>query len=437
MNREEHWEVGIPTVIPMPISKEHRVIFLHVPKNAGSSVEEALSIRASEDALLSKKYSPRFVYAMQHLPYDELRQALPPEVWEGYTKVCVVRNPWDRLVSDWRWRQKGNLPLGNLSFPDFVRFVRDVVSEPNWDRDCYSPSSGLVGNGGNDLKFRLFRKQYRGHFQRQVAYTGPPTSADANSRKVGGQHEMEDSVRILRFEHLSCDWHMFCREILGRELPLPFSNDSGRDPKSHYSDEYEAFGQASISSSASTSTTFTTSKVPPTSTLLAATSFQSTKAVVARPYDDDLVGRNRDVLACEPERNELVEIVRELYSQDVERFGYTYERSPLSCKGKKGGGDETSFKGLLGSLKNAGKMKKKRKLKEGGVADNQEARHGIDNNKMAVTTSGAIANTGGVAVRERLTAAPQHTTRSGVSVIDSDGPAESDRATKKMAKFEL
>ena len=49
----------------MPISDRHRVVFLHNPKAAGSSIEMALDIKPSEAALLSKKYNPKYIYAMQ------------------------------------------------------------------------------------------------------------------------------------------------------------------------------------------------------------------------------------------------------------------------------------------------------------------------------------------------------------------------------------
>jgi len=61
------------------------------PQNAGSSLEEALGIRPSEAALLSKSYSPRHVYALQHLPHRQLKAAvgdiLGPDAWDAYAKV--------------------------------------------------------------------------------------------------------------------------------------------------------------------------------------------------------------------------------------------------------------------------------------------------------------------------------------------------------------
>lgn len=44
-------------------------------------------------------------------------------------------------------------------------------------------------------------------------------------------------VRILRFENLSREWAKFTRDTLGREIPLPVTNESGATR--HYSEEYK------------------------------------------------------------------------------------------------------------------------------------------------------------------------------------------------------
>ena len=100
-------------------------------------------------------YSPEHVYALQHLPYAALAQTVPAPVWTSYGKVCVVRNPWDRLVSDWHWRRKSGLPLGDLPFASFARFVVQLLQQPNWDTPAGTPPSVFAG-------------QFLGHFKPQA-----------------------------------------------------------------------------------------------------------------------------------------------------------------------------------------------------------------------------------------------------------------------------
>jgi hypothetical protein len=49
-----------------------------------------------------------------HMPAREVKQRVSADVWNGYFKFCVERNPWDKLLSHYNMhaaRQGGGLPL--------------------------------------------------------------------------------------------------------------------------------------------------------------------------------------------------------------------------------------------------------------------------------------------------------------------------------------
>lgn len=135
----------------MIISHEHRFVFLHVPKTAGSSVDAYLSTIAGPDAvctplnppvaghvprnyerwfdpvpemLATRKIRPalrdlrnrRAFY--NHIDALRVRSRLGRRRWDSYFKFCFERNPWDKTVS-WYFfqRSKGKLPM---SFEDYV-----------------------------------------------------------------------------------------------------------------------------------------------------------------------------------------------------------------------------------------------------------------------------------------------------------------------------
>ena len=52
---------------------------------------------------------------------SEVKQFAPTE-WETYFKFCFVRNPFDRAVSDYRWRTRGK---PDISFLEFLERVAD------------------------------------------------------------------------------------------------------------------------------------------------------------------------------------------------------------------------------------------------------------------------------------------------------------------------
>lgn len=101
----------------MPVSHEHRAIFVHIPKCGGSSIERALGMHGDyrvEDRhrLYGRATSEDFcaiagsVNYLQHLDITRVRQALsltgvvPTDVARWRT-FAFVRNPFDRLVSAW------------------------------------------------------------------------------------------------------------------------------------------------------------------------------------------------------------------------------------------------------------------------------------------------------------------------------------------------
>jgi hypothetical protein len=140
----------------MIVSHRHRFIFLKTKKTASSSVELALSEICGPDDIITplipadeklrhgrgpQNYAipvrQRALVAplrrmmgatparaglefYNHMPATKVRAALPRDVWEGYAKVAVERNPWDREVSLYFWETR-QLPEENRPlFSDFV-----------------------------------------------------------------------------------------------------------------------------------------------------------------------------------------------------------------------------------------------------------------------------------------------------------------------------
>lgn len=72
------------------ISHKHKFIFIHIPKTAGSSI----------------RFYMRGRYDTLHVPHHSTAEQIKSkhmDIFESYTKFCVVRNPWDREVSRYRF----------------------------------------------------------------------------------------------------------------------------------------------------------------------------------------------------------------------------------------------------------------------------------------------------------------------------------------------
>ena len=96
----------------MPFDRQNNLVFLHIPKTAGSSIEQALGLFGpwqtenldtgfgfirSRD-LLARNLSSNF---LQHLTLAELDGLFPAVMWNAKV-FTVVRDPWQRLLSSFR-----------------------------------------------------------------------------------------------------------------------------------------------------------------------------------------------------------------------------------------------------------------------------------------------------------------------------------------------
>ncbi|WP_294227502.1 sulfotransferase family 2 domain-containing protein [uncultured Shimia sp.] len=111
----------------MLVSHTKKFIYIKTVKTAGTSVEVALqdyclppdvklpTENVASDASISNYgiVGARGSDVAQknewynHMPASQIKAQLEPEVWEGYTKICNIRNPWDKTVSWFHFRNPG------------------------------------------------------------------------------------------------------------------------------------------------------------------------------------------------------------------------------------------------------------------------------------------------------------------------------------------
>ena len=90
------------------IIKEHKAVFIHIPKSAGTSIESFFG------------NSSFVVQPGRHDNVHEIRKRFP-EVYETYRKFAIIRNPYDKMVS-WYFYLKRNLGegLNTISFNEWL-----------------------------------------------------------------------------------------------------------------------------------------------------------------------------------------------------------------------------------------------------------------------------------------------------------------------------
>ena len=173
--------------IPLFIRKKG-VLFLHIPKAAGSSVSSS-------------------IYG-QPVGHRYLRdyQRINPEQTNALYKFCIVRNPWDRLVSAYFYLMQGGASITRAD----QLFRRSVL----WKYDTFEKF--VKAWLSSEAAYSYF------HFIPQFEYI-----LDIE-RNIGAD-------RIVRFEELSSQVSAVERDI-GFSLELREGNQSYRQEYSKYYD---------------------------------------------------------------------------------------------------------------------------------------------------------------------------------------------------------
>ena len=142
---------------------------------------------------------------MQHCTIKQIRDLYNVDI-DSYFKFCVVRNPWSRAVSDWKWWIRADSPfreqLKNTSLKDYL----------------------LSTNGYENIN-HLNNMWGRGdHFRTQCEFTD-----------IDNINKMDF---VLKFENLQHDWKKLCDKLnIGNDkLPRAHVNQHGAP---HYTEYYD------------------------------------------------------------------------------------------------------------------------------------------------------------------------------------------------------
>ena len=178
------------------INHRHRCIYVHIPKTAGNSVNRVFGVDWED-----------------HKDLAQYAREVSAEVFATYFKFAIVRNPWDRLFSDYNYQRKksrsNKLALENDQGEQrtFSQWVRAALANPQLcDPACW----------GGAVSPWLHR------WSPQVDWI-----------TVNGENRLDC---VLRMEHLQKDFSAVCRRL---NLPVTRLPRRNRRLHCHYSWYYD------------------------------------------------------------------------------------------------------------------------------------------------------------------------------------------------------
>ena len=104
------------------ISHKYKFIFIHIPKTAGMSIDKKFT--NTRGICYKTDYE-----GLWHYTTEEIIEKFGDGVWDEYTSFTVVRNPWDRMVSEYSWQRQQNWGNRDISFFDFCKCNYDWYPE--------------------------------------------------------------------------------------------------------------------------------------------------------------------------------------------------------------------------------------------------------------------------------------------------------------------
>ena len=193
-----------------------RLIFVHIPKTAGTSVQSYFSRldqimegsqgRGHMDVEVRKDDPP-----CKHLKAPELRDYLGEEIWNACYRFSFVRNPWDLMVSTYHWWLQ-TAPR----FFDHRRMAAEVARMGDFETFVRSPyGSEMIGPFfGHQLDW------ISDGSSDYVHYVGRTETLEDDLRHVVGQLELNNvqHVPVPRLNQTSRTDYRFYYDLQTQEL---------------------------------------------------------------------------------------------------------------------------------------------------------------------------------------------------------------------------
>tara|TARA_R110000824_G_scaffold46931_1_gene134342 strand:- start:283 stop:999 length:717 start_codon:yes stop_codon:yes gene_type:complete len=214
----------------MNLNLDKKIMFFHIPKNAGVSIMTAFGLEKN------KQINRSPVCALTTLDY------YGEEYLKSLIKFSIIRNPYDRLVSLYHFRKTKNdlynLYVGNnVSGGDKTTPEGTELSFKEWVMDSRTRGAGLCWttdpylNSCKETQVHLFLNYPNGYnstleWVNQIHYI-----TDENGILVTDE--------ILRFENINEELENFCNKYNINNPILPKLNSSPGSTKRNYVDFYD------------------------------------------------------------------------------------------------------------------------------------------------------------------------------------------------------
>lgn len=120
----------------MRISSKYKFVYIAIPKTGSETIRESLNLYSNIHSE-SDKTSPYYWHTKSKTLKNHFKKM--NWNWNDYFKFTFVRNPWDMLVSLYKYFQiNKTLSLPKDGGPEFKPFLLNRINESSPSVSCYS-----------------------------------------------------------------------------------------------------------------------------------------------------------------------------------------------------------------------------------------------------------------------------------------------------------
>jgi len=215
----------------MIISHSHKFIFIKSEKTAGTSVEAVLSEYCRDNDIVvpindyrhNRNEKGEFIHRSmnadeeyrrigQHVDAKTIKRKVPTEAWNNYLKFSIIRDPWDRTVSDFFWKRRTDPALNpRKRFYHYLGVPFNELAQIKPSFNEFIMSDEFVNND----RFYIIDNQLCVDF-------------------------------VIRYENLLEDVSMVCKKLGLPAIDLPNLKTGFRQKHRHYSEYFDENSKAIV-----------------------------------------------------------------------------------------------------------------------------------------------------------------------------------------------
>jgi chondroitin 4-sulfotransferase 11 len=173
---------------------EKRIVFIHIPKTGGTTIEYHLDLLKPKNGYGLNQNN----HACQHFLYYEYYNILGPKKYNKYFKFSIVRNPIDRIVSEYYWTP---LDLGHKNgktFEEFLKNVELIIKNKSFYiteyHDHFIPQSNFILDKNNRLMVdKVYRFEKMNEIEKYIIKLGKK-----NKKKIKRMQKNKNKEYIFK-----------------------------------------------------------------------------------------------------------------------------------------------------------------------------------------------------------------------------------------------